>query len=77
MTLQVTVLSPEQSVYEGPAHRVILPGEQGVFEVGLFHRPLISRLLPGTVIVDDRYWPIRRGVVKVERNTVTALVEPA
>ena len=75
--LQVVVLGPEAPLFEGEAERVILPGEQGVFEVFPFHRPLASRLLTGAVIVDDQLFPIQRGTVWVERNQVTALVEPA
>ena len=75
-SLQVILLSPASPIFEGEAQQVILPGEQGVFEVHPFHRPLVSRLLPGRVVVDDRLFPIRRGVVKVHGNMVTALVEP-
>jgi F-type H+-transporting ATPase subunit epsilon len=75
LNLKVIILTPQEVLFQGVADRVILPGEQGTFEVGPFHRPLLSRLLPGTIVVDTRAFPIQRGVVKVERNTVTSLVE--
>ena len=75
--LEVTLLTPQKIVFKGAAHRVIFPGEQGIFEVGDFHRPLFSRLLPGTLIIDNQEIPILRGVVKVDRNLVTSLVEMA
>jgi len=77
MVIEVLILGSEAPLFEGKAGRVILPGEQGVFEVGPLHRPLISRLLPGTVIVDEQAIPIRRGVAQVGRNRMIALVEPA
>ena len=73
--LEVTLLTPQKIIFKGTAHRVIFPGEQGIFEVGPFHRPLFSRLLPGTLIVDDQAFPILRGVVKVDRDSVTSIVE--
>ncbi len=73
--LEVTLLTPQKVVFRGTAHRVIFPGEQGIFEVGPFHRPLFSRLLPGTLIVDDQAFPILRGVVKVDRDSATCIVE--
>ena len=73
--LDVTILTPQEVLFQGRAVRVILPGEMGTFEVGQFHRPLVSRLLPGLLIVDDRSVLIRRGVVKVERDRVTSIVE--
>ena len=73
--IEVTLLTPVKVVFKGSAHRIIFPGEQGIFEVSDFHRPLFSRLLPGTLIIDNQEVPILRGVVKVDHNTVTALVE--
>jgi F-type H+-transporting ATPase subunit epsilon len=74
--LEVVILSPQGMIFSGPARRLILPGEEGVFEVAPFHRPLVSRLLPGLVVVDDQHVPIHRGVVRVQRDAVTLLVEP-
>ena len=73
--LEVLILTTQRCLFRGSAERVILPGEQGVFEVGAFHRPLLSRLLPGWIVVDDRSFPIQRGVVKVESDSVISLVE--
>ncbi len=73
--IEVTLLTPVKVLFKGSAHRMIFPGEQGIFEVGDFHRPLFSRLLPGTLIVDDQVFPILRGVVKVDHNSVTSIVE--
>lgn len=75
--LDVKILSPQEILFEGQAPRVIVPGEEGVFEVGPFHRPMVSRLLPGDLIVGTRILAIKRGIVKVLHETVTAIVEPA
>jgi len=69
------VVSPHAVVFQGRANRVILPGEQGVFEVLPFHRPLVSRLLTGLVVIDDQAVPIQRGIVKVDHNHLTAIIE--
>lgn len=73
--LEVTVVTPQDLLFQGQAEHVILPGEQGVFEVFPFHRPMVSRLLPGFIVVDNQPIPIRRGVVKVEHDRVMAVVE--
>src|SRR3990170_4253322 len=48
-TIQVDVVSAEQSIFSGEAEFVVLPGEMG--ELGIYprHTPLITRIKPGTV----------------------------
>ena len=75
--LNVTIISPGRVIFEGKAERVILPGEAGVFEVLSYHRPLLSRLIRGKLFVDGSSLSIRRGVAKVESDSVTAIVEGA
>lgn len=75
MLLDVYVINPRGVVFEGKAKSVIVPGEQGVFEVAVFHRPILSRLLFGTVFVDNQSFPIRRGVIKVSKNKVAIITE--
>lgn len=75
--LDVVIINPREIVFKGQAKSVIFPGETGVFEVLPFHKRLLSRLLSGVIKVDNRTFPISRGVVKVDRNTVTAVVETA
>ena len=74
--LEVVIVTPQQVLYSGQAAQVIFPGAQGVFEVLPFHRPIVSLLLPGIIVVDERAIPISRGVVKVAFDAVTAIVEP-
>ena len=73
--LEVLVVSPQRLIYQGRADHVILPGEKGVFEVLPHHKRLLSRLLPGLLIVDRQTIQIKRGVAKVGLNQVTILVE--
>lgn len=75
MLVDVSILSPQEVVFEGKANNVILPGEQGVFEIRPFHKRLLSRLVTGTVLVDEKVFPIQRGVVKAEQNKVTIIIE--
>ena len=73
--LSVTLLSASEVLFEGEAEKVILPGEKGIFEIGFFHKPFISRLLPGSAWIDKKEFQIRHGVAKVKSNRVIAMVE--
>lgn len=75
--LDLLILSPERLIYEGKASSVVLPGENGVFEILPFHKRLLSRLLAGLMIIDSKALRIKRGVVKVGLNQVTIIVEEA
>lgn len=75
MQLDVSLLSPQQVIFEGKAKSVILPGEQGVFEVLPFHKRILSRLISGVLFIDDQHFPVKRGVAKVDQNKVIIIIE--
>ena len=75
MALEVSVLSPKEVIFEGEAKSLSVPGEQGVFELLSFHKRILSRLISGTLVVDGQSIYIKRGVIKVNQNKVTVLVE--
>ncbi|MBU1913276.1 MAG: hypothetical protein KKB22_07080 [Candidatus Omnitrophica bacterium] len=75
MEIDVLILSPTGVIFEGQAKSITLPGEQGVFEVLPFHKAILSRLISGTLFVDEQSVSIRRGLVSVNQNKVTIIVE--
>ena len=75
MFLDVVVLTPKEVIFEGKATNIALPGEEGVFEVLPFHKRILSRLVSGTVIINEETIPIKRGVVKVKQNKVVIIIE--
>ena len=77
MLLDVSVLGPKEVIFEGRAKSVMVPGEEGVFEVLPFHKPILSRLLRGTMFVDEQAIKIERGIIRVDQNSVTVIIEEA
>ena len=73
--INVTIMSTIKIIFKGQAESVILPGDTGVFEIMSFHKRVLSRLLKGTIDVDGEHFPIARGIVKVDQNNITAIVE--
>jgi len=74
--VKVTVLSPKQTVFEGEAKSVFLPGDLAEFEILDCHAPIVSLLRAGNVVVDwAKKIPIRRGMIKFDRNECMILVE--
>ena len=70
------ILTPERMLYEGEAWSVFLPGETGEFEVLEFHKPIISLLKEGNIIVDwKREIPIKAGAVRMSGNELVVIAE--
>lgn len=75
MALDVSLLSPDRIIFKGKAKSVIVPGEQGAFEILPFHKRIISRLFTGILDIDGEVFQVRRGIVKVDKNKVTIIIE--
>ncbi|MEZ5738954.1 MAG: F0F1 ATP synthase subunit epsilon [Burkholderiaceae bacterium] len=82
-TIHVDVVSAEQSIFEGEADFVALPGESG--ELGIYpqHTPLITRIKPGAVrikktgVADEEFVFVAGGILEVQPNRVTVLADTA
>ena len=82
-TMHVDVVSAEESIFEGEAEFVALPGESG--ELGIFprHAPLITRVRPGAVRIklvgksDEEFVFVAGGILEVQSNRVTVLADTA
>ncbi|MEM8641623.1 MAG: ATP synthase F1 subunit epsilon [Cyanobacteria bacterium P01_G01_bin.54] len=81
MTLEVRVISPDKTVWDGPAQEVILPSTTGQLGILTGHAPLLSALDVGVMRVKaEGDWSaiaLMGGFAEVEANTVTILVNGA
>ncbi|RKY34845.1 MAG: hypothetical protein DRP80_04950 [Candidatus Omnitrophota bacterium] len=73
--LNVLFISPQRVIFEGRAKSVVVPGELGVCTILPYHRNFLSRLLSGWVVIDKKEYPLKRGIVKVDRNEVVIIGE--
>lgn len=82
-TIQVDVVSAEESIFSGEAEFVALPGEAG--ELGIYpkHTPLITRIKPGAVRIkvegqsEEEFVFVAGGILEVQPNHVTVLADTA
>ena len=81
-TLSVRLVSPETEVFKGEASSVVAPAWDGMVGILPGHAPFITLLGRGEMAVDlpgggnNRYY-VAGGVLKVEGDVLTALVEYA
>ena len=81
-TIQVEVVSAEESIFSGQAKFVALPGEAG--ELGIYprHTPLITRIRPGSVRIEkadgtEEFVVVAGGILEVQPDCVTVLSDTA
>ena len=74
--INATIITPQRVLFEGKAHSLFFPGTTGEFEILEFHKPIISRLKAGGIIIDnEKRIPIRGGAMRVISDELVALVE--
>ena len=73
--INVTLLNQAQTIFDGIAKKVILPGDYGEFEILPFHWPIVSILRKGDIVIDEMSFPISRGIARFSGDTLVALVD--
>jgi len=81
-TIQVEVVSAEESIFSGQAKFVALPGEVGELGILPGHIPLITRIKPGAVRIekadgDEEFVFVAGGILEVQPHLVTVLSDTA
>ena len=81
MSLKVSVISPEKTIYEGEADQVVAPAWDGQLGVLKGHAPMLVLLGEGELRITraggDERFHIRGGFLQVADDVVTVLSEHA
>jgi len=81
-TIQVEIVSAEESIFSGEAQMVYAPAVMGEVGIAPRHTPLISPLKPGEVRLDmgdgkEEFFFISGGILEVQPHMVTVLSDTA
>ena len=79
-TIHVDVVSAEALIFSGEAKFIALPGESGELGILPKHTPLITRIKPGAVRIEnadgtEEFVFVAGGILEVQPNVVTVLDE--
>ena len=81
MSIDLTIVTPQGIVYQGPVESVVLPGAEGEFGVLENHERFLSPLQTGEVEIKTRegstFAAIAQGFADVVGDEVTVLSSPA
>lgn len=69
----LTILTPEELIYEGEVSSLIAPGTVGYLQILTNHAPIITTLKPGEVTIADKNgtkitYRVSGGVLEVNHN---------
>jgi F-type H+-transporting ATPase subunit epsilon len=80
-TFSLSVVTPEGSVFEGEAERIVVPGAAGEIGVLARHAPLVAMLRAGEIRIrsegDWQSFAAGPGYFKVQRDRAIVLVDDA
>ena len=77
----IQVLTPQRSVFSGPVVSLIAPGALGQLGVLAHHAPLLTKLVPGKIILKKEtaetlvFESMGNGFLEVHKNQVTLLAD--
>jgi F-type H+-transporting ATPase subunit epsilon len=79
--MNLEIITPDKTLFEGTAKSVSLPGSAGSFQLLENHAPIISTLKNGVIKIETeketQTIAINSGVVEMLKNKVIILAEPA
>jgi len=80
-TLKLEIVTPVATNYSEDVHMVTLPGVEGQIGIYPHHVPLMTRIVPGEVIVrkdgEDDFLAVGEGLVEITSRRVTIVTDMA
>ncbi len=81
-TIKVDIVSAEADIWNGVATMLFAPAEMGEIGVAPRHAPLLTRLKPGEVRVqqesgEELFFYVSGGIIEVQPHLVTVLADTA
>jgi F-type H+-transporting ATPase subunit epsilon len=81
-TFHFELVAPDRVLFNGPAQAVLVPGNEGDFQVLSDHAPVMTAMRPGVVAIDDAQGKhsrvfVRGGFADASKSGLILLAETA
>jgi len=81
MQIHVDIVSAEEEIFSGLAEMVYAPAEMGEVGIAPRHTPLLTRLKPGEVRIqngsEEQFFYVSGGMLEIQPHIVTVLADTA
>ena len=79
--IHASIITPDGSIFSGDVDAISLPTPDGEITVLPHHIPLISIVVPGTIMIrqgkDEQIFAVSQGVIEVDGKTIRVLTDTA
>ena len=79
--IHANIITPDGSIFDGDVDAISLPTPDGEITVLPHHIPLVSIVVPGTVMIrtgkDEQIFAVSQGVIEVDGKTIRVLTDTA
>ncbi len=79
--IHLSIITPDGSIFDGDCDSVSLPTPNGEITVLPHHIPLISIVVPGTILIrtgkDERLFAVSQGVIEIDGKNIRVLADTA
>lgn len=79
--IHAQIITPDGSIFDGDVDAISLPTPDGEITVLPHHIPLISIVMPGTILIrtgkEEQLFAVSRGVIEVDGKTIRVLTDTA
>ena len=78
--MHVLIAKVDETLYDGEAYSLTVPGTEGEMTVLSHHVPLITTLKPGTLRLRETkdanplFFPVESGVLEINREATTVIL---
>jgi F-type H+-transporting ATPase subunit epsilon len=81
-TIQLKIVTPTKTIFEGDVQNFTAPGAVGTFQVLFNHAPIVAKLIPGMLKYvlssgGEEHYYISGGFLELHKNTGTVLADSA
>lgn len=79
--LRITLVTPDRTLFQGEVDSVSLPTPDGEITVLPHHIPLISIVVPGSIVIrsggEEHLFAVSRGAVEIDGQSIEIIVDAA
>jgi len=73
---EIRIISPQGVLFEGQCNKAFFQGDTGEFEILDYHKPIVSILRQGNILIDEeKSFPVNKGIMRFSNQECVVLTQ--